>query len=138
MGADRKMSTRRYLVIENKIEIEPNAFMLMGASTKRGVAGKIGMYGTGLSYSVAALLSRGIGVVITSGDTTYKFSTESTTLRGQEFSQVVVRNGHKKSLLGFTTELGLNWTAEMGIRELVSNAYDEELPRIYWIKPLVL
>jgi hypothetical protein len=122
----------KYLVIENKGEIVPEALFLMGASTKRNDASKIGMFGTGNKFALAVLLRDNIQVQIYAGQTKYTFLTDQVNLRDQSFSRVLVKEGRKSPVpTNFTTEMGLGWDAEGAFRELVSNAYDEEQPAVF-------
>jgi hypothetical protein len=45
-----------YLLIENKGEIDINALILMGGTTKREDESKIGFFGSGNKYAIALLL----------------------------------------------------------------------------------
>jgi hypothetical protein len=123
------MST--YLVIENSGEVEAEAFLLMGASTKRDESGKIGQFGTGTKYALATLIDYATVPVVMSGLNAFKFSTKLTTLRGKAFEQVLMSVAGKKQATSFTNSMGLNWTVEHALRELVSNAYDEDAPIVY-------
>lgn len=114
-----------YLVIENQGEMDLEALRLMGASTKRS-GNFIGMFGTGAKYAIAVLMSKGIGVTVTSGVKKAGFETEKAHIKGQGFDEVVLVVGGKKKRLGFTTEMGLQWDVDGALRELVSNAYDEQ------------
>ncbi len=115
----------RYLMIENRGEIELNALVLMGASTKRA-QDKIGVFGTGTKYALAALLAESTSPTIFSGPVKIEFVTQPTTLRNEEYNQVVLLHDGKYTPLGFTTSMGLNWGVKEALRELVSNAMDEE------------
>src|SRR5690606_33889402 len=61
------------------------------------------------------------------------FRSEPLTIRGQEFSRCVVdiasdgsdSNSNTTLPLGFTTDLGKNWTIENAYRELFCNCLDE-------------
>lgn len=122
----------KYLVIENKGEIAPEALFLMGASTKRDDSSKIGMFGTGNKFALAVLLREKIGVTIYSGQKKLVFGTTPVKLRDHSFDRVTVREGRKSpAQTNFTTEMGLGWDVEGAFRELVSNAYDEPQPSVY-------
>lgn len=115
----------KYLVIENHGEVEPAAFALMGASTKRGSDGQIGMFGTGTKYAIATLLEGNVQPLILSGGVKIKFGLQIAALKGQRFEQVVMQVGNKQTPLNFTTSMGLHWNVGHALRELVSNAIDE-------------
>jgi len=51
---------KTFLKIQSKGEIETEAFTLIGASSKRNDETKIGYFGSGLKYSIAALLRNNI------------------------------------------------------------------------------
>ena len=53
--------------IINAGEIEPEAFTLMGASTKRGDENMIGRFGSGLKYAICYLIRNDIEFKIFSG-----------------------------------------------------------------------
>jgi hypothetical protein len=123
--SETKAVTKRYLVIENRGEIEHGAFTLMGASTKRADGHSIGMFGTGAKYAIAVLMKEHIDVVVASGELKFRFETRPASLRGQEFRQLVLVHGRVREPLSFTTDMGLHWGVDEALRELVSNAYDE-------------
>ena len=50
----------KFIKIESKGNIDPQAFVLLGASTKRDDESKIGFFGSGLKYSIAYLLRNNI------------------------------------------------------------------------------
>lgn len=81
----------------------------------------IGYFGTGLKYAIAVILREGCEIVIQSGDNTFSFSVEERSIRGKDFS-LILMNGE---VLGFTTELGKNWKLWQAFRELYCNAADE-------------
>lgn len=103
-------------------EIDERAFSLLGASTKRDDSAKIGMFGSGLKYSLAFLLRNSIPFRVFSGYKEVRFSTVNEIFREKNFNVICV-NGDKTSL---TTEMGgKEWTVWAIIRELYSNAVDE-------------
>jgi len=51
---------KKYILIQNDGEIETNSFELIGASTKRDDKTKIGFFGSGLKYSIAYMMRKGI------------------------------------------------------------------------------
>lgn len=115
-----------YLKIENSGEVSPLSFSLMGASTKRDDSKAIGMFGTGASYAVSVLMRNKIELVIYSGVTKIQFTSQPVEFRGKTFGQVMMKVGSAKAeALSITEEMGKDWDVEKGLRELVSNAYDE-------------
>ena len=122
----------RYLVIENKGEMGPEGFLLMGTSTKRNQAGQIGQFGTGAKFGLAVLLREGVNVITISGEKRYTFGTEKVTFREQEFDRITIREGrHKPESTQYTTAMGHGWGLSGAIRELISNAYDEENAEVF-------
>lgn len=112
---------KKTVIITNPGEIDPLAFELIGASTKRDDAQTIGFFGSGLKYAIAGLLRSGIDFQIWSGDRAVDITTEAVSMRGQTFNRVII-DGRPTSL---TTEIGPKWERWMFIRELYANAVDE-------------
>lgn len=117
------------ITISNTGELELNAIMLMGASTKREDDTKIGMFGTGFKYAIAVLIRAGYAIRITSGTTKIDFSTKSAALGGKDFQQVQmsVESPYSRARtvpLSFTTEMGPQWTVDNAMREIICNAKD--------------
>jgi hypothetical protein len=115
--------------ISNSGELELNAIMLMGASTKRDDDTKIGMFGTGFKYAISVLMRSGYEVTITSGSNRIGFSTKTAKLGGKDFDQIVMNVSAPYSRtrsfpLSFTTEMGLQWTVDNAMREIICNAKD--------------
>lgn len=111
-----------YVCFENKGEVPLNAFKLLGASSKRGDAGKIGYFGTGLKYAIAVLLRQNIEFKVYSGDKEVKIGKRSTKFLDQNVSVMTV-NGEKTSI---TLDAGIDWQPWFAIREIYSNTMDEQ------------
>jgi hypothetical protein len=111
----------KYIQIRNAGNIEQQALMLLGASTKRHDDSKIGFFGSGVKYTVAYLLRHDLDFKVFSGTEEIKFSTKEVNLRDQQFHQVLV-NGTETSI---TTSWGENWDRWQIFREVVTNAFDE-------------
>lgn len=109
-----------YLVFTNPGEIDPVAMLTFGVSAKEKDTA-IGMFGTGLKYALAVLLRNGYGIKILSGNKEYTFTTQQSSIRNSTFN-VVCMNGEP---IHFTTDLGKFWEPWMAVRELASNAMDE-------------
>lgn len=107
------------VVFQNNGVADILALTTMGVSVKE--AGSIGYFGTGFKFAIATLLRTGHKVYLRSGTEYYKFASEQTKIRGQEFNMVTM-NGVS---LGFTTMLGRDWMCWMAYRELACNAFDE-------------
>jgi hypothetical protein len=114
----------KYLKIKSAGIIEEGAFSLLGASTKKDDDSKIGMFGSGLKYSIAALLRNNVLFKIFSGEEEIKITTKETKFRDKTYDLIVV-NGQETSL---TTTMGdEDWdTGFSFIREIYSNALDED------------
>lgn len=115
---------KKYLRIKSAGLIDPMAFSLIGASTKRGDESKIGYFGSGLKYAIASLLRNNIGFRVFAGKKELVFTTKQADFREQEF-QVICVNGKETSL---TTQMGgKDWDNSFApIREIYSNALDED------------
>lgn len=115
---------KKFLEIKSKGKIDVQAFSLIGASSKRNDATKIGMYGSGNKYAISTLLRKGIEFYVFSGKDEIKFTTRDQKFRDQNF-KVILINGNETSLT--TTMGGNDWdTAFAPIREIYSNAMDED------------
>lgn len=113
---------KRYILIQNDGEIETNSFELIGASTKRGEAGKIGFFGSGLKYSIAYMMRKGIGFRIFSGLNELKFSTTNEKLKGKDFERICINDKETS----YTVTMGPTWTKDWFVlREIYCNAIDE-------------
>ena len=120
---------KKYIKIESKGIIDPQAFILLGASTKRADESKIGFFGSGLKYSVAYLLRNNIPFKVFAEYNEIKFSTTTTPFRDNSF-EVININGDKTSM---TTEMGLDWEAWFVVREIYCNALDEGDSKINFV-----
>lgn len=113
---------KKYILIQNDGEIETNSFELIGASTKRDEKGKIGFFGSGLKYSIAYMMRKGIDFKIFSGANELKFSTIKEQLKGKEFERICI-NGKETS---YTVTMGPTWKKDWFVlREIYCNALDE-------------
>ena len=113
----------KVLQIKSVGEIEPQALKLIGATTKSNDNTKIGMFGSGLKYSIAFFLRNKIDFRVFSGTREIMISTIDQEFRREKF-EVVTIDGEPTSI---TTKMGENdWgTTFMAIREIYSNAMDE-------------
>lgn len=113
---------KKYILIQNDGEIETNSFELIGASTKRGETGKIGFFGSGLKYSIAYMMRKGIEFKVFSGEKELIFSTIPEQLKDQSFDRICI-NGKPTS---YTVTMGPTWTEDWFVlREVYCNAIDE-------------
>jgi hypothetical protein len=115
---------KNYLEIKSFGEIDVQAFTLLGASTKANDSSKIGMYGSGNKYAIAALIRQGISFKVFSGEDEIVFTTTKQSFRDNDF-EVILVNGTETSL---TTSMGgKDWDSAFApIREIYSNALDED------------
>jgi len=111
----------KYIRIKNNGLIEPQALHLVGASTKRTDATKIGQFGSGNKYALAYFLRNGMDVAIFAGLNQITIETKPETFRECEFNVIYI-NGEKTSI---TTEMGKDWEFWQAIREVYCNAIDE-------------
>jgi len=111
----------KYIKIESKGVVDPKAFFLIGASTKRGDDSKIGFFGSGLKYSVAFLLRNNIKFKVFADYAEIKFKTKPSDFREQSFDVIWI----DKKETSMTTEMGMDWEHWSVIREIFSNAIDE-------------
>ncbi len=111
----------KYIRISNDGLIEPQALHLVGASTKRNDATKIGQFGSGNKYAMAYLLRNNYDLIVYSGTKEIKITTEKELFRENEFNVIFI-DGVKTSI---TTEMGKDWKFWQAIREIYCNAIDE-------------
>lgn len=115
---------KKFIKIQSQGEIEVEAFTLIGTSSKRDDANKIGYFGSGLKYSIAALLRNNISFEIFSGTTKIEFNIVEKPFRGSVFEMITV-NGGDTSLT--KTMGGKEWDLPFApFREIYSNALDED------------
>lgn len=113
---------KKYILIQNDGEIESNSFELIGASTKRDDKTKIGFFGSGLKYSIAYMMRKGIDFRVFSGVNEFCFSTKKEQLKDKSFERICI-NG---TLTSFTTTMGPTWKEDWFVlREIYCNALDE-------------
>jgi len=123
------------IVFKNKGEINIRAVTTLGVNVK-DTDSPVGYFGTGLKYSIATLLRNDQEIVIYSGQEKITFKTLSENIRGKDFNLIEMRiecGGGVTEIekLGFTTELGRNWTLEDAFRELWCNTHDEKSAEVY-------
>jgi hypothetical protein len=97
--------TTNWLLIENKGEIDLNALILMGGSTKREDGTKVGFFGSGNKYAIALMLRKGIKFRMFSGNNEIIINTKHVPFRDKSFQQILI-NGQETSL---TTDMGPQW-----------------------------
>jgi len=111
----------KFIKITSKGEIDIRAFSKMGASSKRADGTKIGMFGSGLKYSLAYLLRKDVPFKVFSGYREINFSTKEDVFRDKIIHSIYI-NGRETDL---TTDMGMDWEHWFVIREIYCNALDE-------------
>lgn len=120
-----------HLMISNKGEAEVGAFTLIGASSKRGDASKIGMFGSGAKLALAVLLRDNLPPMIYSGLKEYHLSLEEESFRGDTYQRLNLKVGTTLHRTSITTQAGHTWGVKEALRDIISNALDEDSsPRI--------
>ena len=110
-----------FLKITNKGLIEAEDLTLVGSSTKRGVEGKIGEFGSGNKFSLAWYFRNDAIPTIMRG--TEKLDVDvKVVLHRDTPVKVITVDGKDTSI---TTNMGPKWTGWMALRETISNAIDE-------------
>lgn len=110
-----------YIRITNNNCVDPNAFRLLGATSKRDDDSKIGFFGTGNKYALAWLLRNGCEVVVFSGNDRITITSQPETFRDQTVNVIHVNDAPTS----ITDDMGPQWKAWEVLRELYSNAIDE-------------
>lgn len=118
------------ILFSNLGEIDTRLITTMGVNVKDNDS-PIGYFGTGMKYAIAVLLREKQEIEIWSGLTHMSFKTTAENIRGKDFDFIVMTMDGKETeskdvTLGFTTELGKNWTLENAYRELHCNCTDEK------------
>lgn len=117
------------IYFQNSGEIDPRLITTLGVNVKESDS-PVGFFGTGLKYALAVLLREHHEVTIWSGEREFSFKKVQDVVRGKEFNFIhMIEYSNdappQTSPLGFTTELGKNWTLANAYRELYCNAKDE-------------
>lgn len=110
-----------FIRIENDGEVDPLAFNLIGASTKRADNSKIGFFGSGNKYAIALLLRKNIFFKVYSGTREIVFGKKPVTFRDGTYEMITI-DGQDTSM---TTDMGPTWEDWFIVREFYCNALDE-------------
>ena len=110
----------------NPGEIDIRLITTLGVNVK-DCDSPIGYFGTGLKYAIAVALREAQEIVVWSGLQRIDFRVVPGEIRGKEFGFIECQqegapHAHR---MGFTTDLGKNWTLANAYRELYSNSLDE-------------
>lgn len=111
----------KYLKIVNNGLIEAEDLTLVGSSTKRGVNGKIGEFGSGNKFSLAWYERNGVTPTVFRGIHPLAIS-HRVVLHRDTPVKVITVDGQLTSI---TSTMGPKWTGWMALRETISNAIDE-------------
>lgn len=113
------------LLIESKGEARVESFTILGYTTSRGDATKIGQFGTGAKHSINVLLRHKVEFHIYSGKNRIDFSTK--VIDGIEHVMWSVNKSAPKQT-GWTLQFGeLDWdNLDMAVRDIISNALDAD------------
>lgn len=117
-----------YLMIENPGVCPIEGFTILGISTAREDAGKIGQFGSGNKHAINVLLRLNLNPTIFLGTKRLLFYSEPATMGDKEYHRVFYKLSNRKpEATGFSLEFGeMDWvSADMALRELVSNAIDQ-------------
>lgn len=118
---------KKAIVISNIGTLDVRAITMMGLTNKRDDAEKIGMFGTGLKYSLAKLLRDRIPFRLWNGEREVTFAVQAGEFRGKPYEQMLVDD----QATGVTTDMGPQWEPWWIIREIYSNALDEGAMEFY-------
>lgn len=115
-----------YLVIQNSGIAPVEAFTVLGVSTARGNAEKIGQFGSGLKHGMGVFLRYGLNPVIFLGEDELKFFSKPSFMGDKQYNRVCYTYKGETEQTGFSLEFGeMDWNSvEMALRELISNAID--------------
>jgi hypothetical protein len=114
------------LIFWNPGTIDIEAVTTLGVNAKTSDSA-IGYFGTGLKYAIATILRNGGAISIHDGKSNlHVFRSREKTIRDKKFQLIVCTTNNLEPVpLGFTTDLGKNWTLANAYRELWSNCMDE-------------
>jgi len=117
---------QQYLKIENEGVAPIAGFTVLGMSTSRGDASKVGNFGSGSKFGVLSLIRSNIDPIIYLGTDKLTYYTRPETMGDKIFQRVGYRFRTKNELLSVSLDFGsADWTdVSMGLREYVSNAID--------------
>lgn len=117
----------KFIKITNAGIAHIESFTLLGVSTARGEASKIGQFGSGAKMGILTCLRKGLHPIVVSGNNRIEFGTIDKHMGNKPYKQVIAIVNGVTSELGFSLEFGaLDWTkVDYAIREFVSNAKDQ-------------
>ena len=115
-----------FLMIENHGVAPVQSFTVMGLSTARGKAEKIGQFGSGSKHGILTCMRQNIVPTIYLGENELKFATTTDKMGEKEYQHLIYEFRGEIKELPIALEFGaLDWDGlDMGLREFVSNAID--------------
>ena len=117
----------KYLLIRNKGVAPIEAFTILGLSTARGEADKIGQFGSGSKHGILTLMRHGLTPRIFIGEDELVFSSHPATMADKEYLEVRYTFQGETHKTGMCLDFGaLDWdTVTMSLREFICNALDQ-------------
>jgi len=117
----------KWLKIQTVGEAQIESFTVLGASSARGDADKIGQFGSGAKHAILCALRAGLQIIICCGKVKVVPQTSPQTIHGVVQERVLFRIGNKTESSSMVLDFGaLDWTSpvQMMLREFISNALD--------------
>lgn len=132
-----------FLMIENPGIADPQAFTILGATTKRDSENShtIGVFGSGNKHSVATCLRHHLTPTVFCGNLRLEFGTRPMMMDDKSFDRVQVKYGGRDKQgvnrsntedLGFVLDYGAHdWLGmDLALREFVSNSIDRAVQEV--------
>lgn len=119
--------SRQYILVRNKGLAPIESFTILGLSTARGEADKIGQFGSGSKHGILTLIRAGITPRIFIGNDEIVFSTHPARMLEKDYLEVRYTFRGEQHKTGMCLEFGaLDWdTPGMALREFICNAIDQ-------------
>lgn len=116
-----------FLLIRNSGLAPIESFTILGLSTARGEAEKIGQFGSGSKHGILALMRAGITPIIFIGTDQLIFSTHPAKMNDKDYQEVRYTFRGEEHKTGMCLEFGaLDWDSPaMALREFICNALDQ-------------
>lgn len=117
----------QFLLIRNSGLAPIEAFTILGLSTARGEADKIGQFGSGSKHGILTLMRHGLTPRIFIGNDELVFSTHSAKMGDKDYEEVRYTFLGEQHKTGMCLDFGaLDWDAvTMALREFICNALDQ-------------
>lgn len=116
-----------HILIRNRGLAPVEAFTILGLSTARGTADKIGQFGSGSKHGILTLMRAGIGFSIWIGADRLEFFACDAQMGDKPYREVRYRFRGEEHKTGMCLEFGaLDWdNVWMALREFICNALDQ-------------